>query len=240
MYRESARAYDALCSHKDYAAASSTLIETIEHYLPKARTLLDVGCGTGMHLAQLRHRFDVEGLDNSTEMLAIAAARCPDVALHEGSFVDFDLAKRFDVVTSLFGSLAYARDVATLRRAIGCLARHLRPAGLLIVEPYVAPDRFITGRVVFDSADGDTLKVARVYVTVREGDVAVLDSTYVIGDADGVTSFRERQELGLFGDGDYRRAFDEAGLELTDTHGNLFGYGLYVCRAPSAGLRGNG
>jgi SAM-dependent methyltransferase len=230
VYRESAPVYDALSRHKDYAGACSQLVETIQHHLPNARTLLDVGCGTGVHLSHLRHRFEVEGLDASADMLAVARTRCPGVPLHEASFSDFDLGKRFDVVTCLFGSIAYAGDVAALGRSVACLARHLRSDGLLVLEPYVAPDRYITGRLVFDWADGDDLKVARMYVTERRGDIAVLDSTYVVGDASGIRSFQEKQELGLFAADDYRRAFHDAGLALLDESGSLFGYGLYVCR----------
>jgi len=230
VYGESARVYDALSRHKDYAGACSLLIETIQHHLPNARTLLDVACGTGMHLSHLRHQFDVEGLDASADMLAVARARCPGVPLHQASFGEFDLGKRFDVVTCLFGSIAYAGNVATLGRSIACLARHLRNDGVLVLEPYVAPDRFITGRLVFDWADGDDLKVARMYVTERRGDIAVLDSTYLVGDSRGITSFQEKQELGLFAADDYRGAFHDAGLALIDATGSLFGYGLYVCR----------
>ncbi len=232
MYRESARVYDALCRQKDYAAACASLIETIERHLPNARTLLDVACGTGMHLSHLQRRFEVEGLDASGDMLAVARARCPDVPLHEGSFVEFDRQRRFDVVTCLFGSLAYARDVPTLGRAVACLAHHLQPGGLLVVEPYVTPERFITGRLVFDSADGTDLAAARMYVTARDGNVAVLESTYLVADASGIGSFRERQELGLFTDEEYRRTFEGARLQLVDATGDLFGYGLYVCRTP--------
>lgn len=230
MYRDSARVYDALCSHKDYAGAVASLTEMVRHHSPDARTLLDVACGTGMHLSHLRHLFLVEGLDISTEMLAVARNRCPDVPFHEGSFVDFDLAKRFDVVTCLFGSVAYAGDVVTLGRSVACLARHLRSDGLLVLEPYVTPDRFIAGRLIYDRADADELKVARMYVTEKRGNLAILDSTYLVGDAKGITSFKERQELGLFAGDDYRRAFQDAGLAVIDATGSLFGYGLYVCR----------
>ena len=81
-----------------------------------------------------------------------------------------------------------------------------------------------------DTVDDADLKVARLYVTARRGDVSIYDSTYVVGTAEGVTSFAEHQELGLFGDDVYRQAIADAGLEVVDATGDLFGYGLYVCR----------
>jgi SAM-dependent methyltransferase len=229
MFGPSARVYDALCRHKDYAAASATLCAIVDRLAPDASTLLDVGCGTGLHLAHLRHRFGVEGLDSSQAMLDVARTRCPGVPLHQGSLVDFDLGRRFDVVTCLFGSIAYARDEPSLRRTARCLVRHLRPEGLVIVEPWVTPERFISGRLVLDTVNEPDLKVARMYVTERRDDVSIFDSSYLVGTPEGVESFRERQELGLFGDSSYRGAFAEAGLEVLDASGDLFGYGLYVC-----------
>ena len=110
MFGQSARVYDALCRHKDYPSASAALCGIVDRLMPRASTLLDVGCGTGLHLSHLRERFNVEGLDLSQEMLEIARARCPGVPLHQGSLVEFSLGRRFDVVTCLFGSIAYVGD----------------------------------------------------------------------------------------------------------------------------------
>jgi SAM-dependent methyltransferase len=230
-FSESARFYDALNRHKDYAAAAAGLCQILARFVPGASSLLDVGCGTGRHLAHLRERFRVEGLDASAEMLAIARERCPGVPMHQGSLVDFAVGRRFDVVTCLFGSIAYAGDAISLGRAVRCMAGHLEAGGVLVVEPWVAPERFVAGRLVFDSVNDPDLKVARMYLTRQEGRLSIFDSEYLVGTADGITRFRERQELGLFTDAEYRSAFDEAGLDMLDSAGDLFGYGLYVCGA---------
>ena len=226
----SARVYDALTAQKDYRRATRALVKAVRGVAPGARTVLDVGCGTGRHLQYLRDRFDVEGLDLSRQMLAIARKRCPDVRFHQGSLIDFKLSRRFDVVTCLFGSIGYARTLTGLRMAVSSMAHHLRPNGVLVVEPWVTPERFITGRVVFDRVDAGDLKVARMYVTKRRGTVSIFDSHYVVGTPAGVEHFVERQELGLFTDAQYRAAFQNAGLTVVATGPDLFGYGLYVCR----------
>lgn len=240
MYEESARVYDALLRHKDYAAASRVLCALVDRFAPRASSLLDVACGTGRHLSHLRERFTVEGLDSSPQMLAIARERCPGVPMHEGSLVEFDLGRRFDVVTCLFGSIAYAADAISLSRAVGCMAGHLAAGGVLVVEPWLSPERFVTGRLVFDSVNDADLKVARMYVTRQEGRASIFDSEYLVGTPGGVTSFRERQALGLFTDGEYRAAFAGAGLEVLDASGDLFGYGLYACGARADPPRGKG
>jgi SAM-dependent methyltransferase len=229
-YHNSARVYDALCRHKDYESASLKLRDIVRRVTPGASTLLDVACGTGRHLEYLSRDFRVEGLDLSPNMLAVARARCPDVLFHEGSLVEFRLAGRYDAVTCLFGSIGHARTLDGLHRALASMGRHLEPGGVLVVEPWITPGEFMAGRLVCDTVNDPDLKVARMYVTEREGDVSIFDEHYLIATAEGIEHFTERHELGLFTDEQYRAAFRNAGLELVDTSQDLFGYGLYVCR----------
>jgi hypothetical protein len=110
---------------------------------------------------------------------------------------------------------------------------------VLVVEPWISPERFAARRLVFDRVDDVDLKVARMYVTKRRGPVSVFDSQYLVATGNGVAHFTERQELGLFTDQQYRAAFHQAGLRVVATGPQLFGYGLYVCRyeAPRASAR---
>jgi hypothetical protein len=111
---------------------------------------------------------------------------------------------------------------------------------MLVVEPWITPERFVSGRVVSDVVDDADLKVCRMYVTAAEGQVSVFESEYLVATPAGVRHFTERQELGLFSDQEYRAAFNTAGLEVMDASGNLFGYGLYVCRKERPDDRRNG
>jgi hypothetical protein len=76
-----------------------------------------------------------------------------------------------------------------------------------------------------------------MYITRRRGTVSVFDSHYVVATATGVKHFRERQELGLFTDEQYRAAFQDVGLTVIATKPDLFGYGVYVCRMASDAKR---
>lgn len=234
VYSQSARVYDALHRHKNYAAASLSLRQILQRVVPHATSLLDVACGTGRHLQCFSEHFRVEGLDLSREMLEIARQRCPDVPLHEGTLVDFRLDGRFDVVTCLFGSIGYSRTEEKLQCAVQCMANHLQPGGALVIEPWITPERFVSGKLVYDSVNDSDLRIARMYITRCEGRISVFESDYLIGTVQGVTHFTERLELGLFTDEEYRTAFHQAGLDIVDAASDLFGYGLYVCRAPGA------
>ena len=68
------------------------------------------------------------------------------------------------------------------------MVRHLRPVGAIIVEPWITPARFISGKLVLDSVDDPDLKVARIYLARREGsEISVFESQYLVGSSEGVT-----------------------------------------------------
>jgi SAM-dependent methyltransferase len=96
---------------------------------PGAR-LLDVGCGTGHHLARYRRLgFEVAGVDGSAEMLALARAANPGVPLQRVDLQRLPFPDAtFDVVLSI-EVLRYLPDPALALRE---MARVLRPGGVLV------------------------------------------------------------------------------------------------------------
>ena len=108
------------------------------------------------------------------------------------------------------------------------MARHLRPGGVLIVEPFFTPDAWVPGRPAAIFVDRPDLKLARMNVSAQEGNVAILDFHYLVATPEGVEHFSERHELGLFTQDEYCQAAVLAGLETTfDEHG-LTGRGLLI------------
>jgi len=89
--------------------------------------LLDVGCGTGHHLARTRGRgFAVAGVDGSEEMLEQAARACPGAELHRSDVEALPFPPgTFDVVLSI-EVLRYLPDA---RACLGELARVTRIGG---------------------------------------------------------------------------------------------------------------
>ena len=229
MFRKSQRFYDAIYAWKDYPAEVERLDAAIRARNPNARTLLDVACGTGKHVELLRDRYEVEGVDLDPEMLNIARARLgPAVPLHLGDMVDFDLGKRFDVVTCLFSSVAYARTPDRLASAIGAMTRHVAASGVLVVEPFFAPDQWEPGHLNANFVDEPDLKIARLSLSGPLASPMTLTFHYLVGTADGVERFTEDHEVGMFTDRQYVAAFRAAGLEPEHDPEGLMGRGLYV------------
>ena len=231
MFIESAAFYDALYSFKDYEAAVRDIRRVLDEETPAATRLLDVACGTGRHLELLRERYEVEGLDISATMLASARQRCPGVVFHEADMAEFSVAGRFDVVMCLFSSIGYVRTEERMRNAVMCMRRHLNPGGVLILEPWFSPETFWTGTITANHVDQPDLKITWMYTSEREELLSVLDVHYLVGRPDGIETFRERHEIGLFTTAQYLDALESAGLEARHESGGPFGRGLFIARA---------
>jgi len=230
MYKKlSGRVYDALHDlFKDYPTECAKLRAVLRRHAPRAKALLDVACGTGRHLEQLRKLYSVEGLDISAEMLKTARERCPGVPFHQASMVNFRLHRRFDVIICLFSSIAYVKTLERLRRTIANFARHLRPGGIVIVEPWFSPEKYWTGRVVANVVNKPDLKIVWMYTSEAEGRTAILDSHYVVGTPERIDHFTERYEVGLFTHRQYLEVFQKARLEVHYDSKGLMGRGMYI------------
>jgi SAM-dependent methyltransferase len=215
-YTESASTYDLLyvgTGLKDYATEADEVDHLIRSRNPGAATLLDVGCGTGQHLACLRGRYAVEGVDVSPEMLAVARARLPDVPLHVSDMRRLDLGREFDAVTCLFSSIGYATDDAELHQTVAGLARHLAPGGVLIIDGWIRPDAWQDRHrpAVEQADDGETL-VVRVGRSWREGNLTTLEMHHLVCTEGGIRHFSERHLLALVPTDVYVAAVQRAGL----------------------------
>ena len=238
MYHRSAEFYDAIYSFKDYASEAAQLRERIARIRGRdAHTLLDVACGTGAHLAELRSWYAVEGVELSEAMLAIARRRLPDVALHPGDMRDFSLPRRFDVITCLFSSIGYTRVADEMRRAVHNMAAHLAPGGLLLVEPWFFPQVYKPGHVSADWFQRPDMKIARASMSELVDGISVIEMHHLVATSAGVESFIERHELGLFTEAEYADAFVRAGLDVEFEPEGLIGRGMFVGRARASSPR---
>jgi SAM-dependent methyltransferase len=111
------------------------LIDVLE--LPSGSRVLDLPCGQGRHAHLLAEAgFDVDGLDYSEHLLALARKRGTGRTLR---YVQGDMRKlgarwtgRFDAVLNLFTSFGFFLDPADDRRVVAEVARVLKPGGLFV------------------------------------------------------------------------------------------------------------
>ena len=74
-YERWAPFYDA--TRGDQAAPVAYVQSLIEKHHPSAKTLLELGCGTGAVLERLQARYRVTGVDLSPQMLRVARRKLP-------------------------------------------------------------------------------------------------------------------------------------------------------------------
>lgn len=231
-YRTLARLYDRVYAGKDYAEEARRIRRLARaNGRSGGRRLLDVACGTGRHLAELRRWYDVEGLDQSPEMLQAARTRLGNLPLHQGSMSEIPDLGRFDVITCLFSALGYLPDLPALQRTARSIAAHLEPGGVAIVEPWLTPQSFRAGR-----ASGRVERDPQGFLGIlssgrRRGRTSIIDSVYVEADARGVRTTPVVHTMTLFTRAEMLGAFRRAGL-LAQWQGSALplGRGAIVAR----------
>ncbi|MFG3708290.1 class I SAM-dependent methyltransferase [Micromonospora sp. NPDC047670] len=214
---------------KSWHAEATDVADRILAARPGAARLLDVGCGTGAHLETFATRFPhVEGLELAPAMLALARPRLPGVRLHAGDMREFDLDATFDAVTCLFTAVNFLGTVGEMRAAVARMSAHLAPGGVLVLEPWWFPERFIDGYVGGDLVREEGRTVARVSRSTRQGRVTRMEERWLVGDAAGIREFSQVGLLTMFTREEYDAAFADAGCEAAYVEGWLTGRGLFV------------
>jgi SAM-dependent methyltransferase len=106
----------------------------ITRFHPAARSLLELGCGTGAMLAGLAPVLEVTGVDRSPEMLAVAARNVPSARLVHADMTAFSLETRFDVVICVFDTLNHLPRLDDWRAMFGRVDQHLADGGLFFFD----------------------------------------------------------------------------------------------------------
>jgi SAM-dependent methyltransferase len=106
-------------------------IEAALDRMPAGSRFLDVGCGTGFHIARLRERgFDVVGIEPGEELRRRALANNPGAVVEDGDIENLAFPDAsFDGVLAI----EVIRHVPNPPRAVAEVARVLRPGGMAII-----------------------------------------------------------------------------------------------------------
>lgn len=140
--------YDLLYKDKDYRGESEYVHTLLKSYRPGAKTILELGSGTGMHACLLAQKgYHVSGVDQSDNMLRMAekrrAAENPAVrqntAFAQGDIRDYNDGNKYDAVIALFHVMSYMRTDNDLLRAFDTACRHLGAGGIFIFDCWHGP-----------------------------------------------------------------------------------------------------
>ncbi|GAA4423383.1 class I SAM-dependent methyltransferase [Actinokineospora soli] len=197
---------------KDWVAEAKELTGLVKARRPGADSVLDVACGTGAHLEAFAEHFaHVAGVEPADAMRRLAQDRPGVRAVHPGDMRDFTADRAYDAVTCLGFAVGYMPDEAALDAAIAHMARQLVPGGVLVVEPWWSPEKFLDGYVGGHLVREDGRAISRITHSVRDGDKSRMTIAFTVAGPGGVRQFHEVETQTLFTDGQYLRAFERAG-----------------------------
>lgn len=224
--------YDAIYSRKDYETESEKLKGFITRFKQsEGNELLDVACGTGLHLPYLTDDFDITGVDLSQGQVDEAKKRLPQLTFAQGDMRDFDMHHQYDVVTCLFSSIGYVYPQSELEKAIGNMAKHLKVGGALLIEPWLQEGSFDPDRPPLTQTGElpeKNIKVTRTATNSLDGNVSILNMHHVVERPEGTEEFTEVHRVALYSRGDFQKAFEAAGLPMDYDGQGISGRGLYI------------
>jgi SAM-dependent methyltransferase len=131
-YGEFANYYDALSG--DGSENIEIIRREVARWRPSARSLLELGCGTGSVLRGFTDFDTLSGLDLAAPMLTLARAKVPTANLILADMANFHLGERFDVVVCVFDTLNHLESFSQWRSLMECVSEHLVPGGLFIFD----------------------------------------------------------------------------------------------------------
>lgn len=135
--------YDAFADTAEQRYASNHVLVRVREAFRRAvepypaRSVLDLGCGTGTDLVWFGDRYPgrrYAGIDVSPRMVDLARAKLGErVRIERGCTEDLPLVfpgERFDLIYSFFGPL---NTEPNLDRAVAALAHAMQPGGVLVL-----------------------------------------------------------------------------------------------------------
>jgi ubiquinone/menaquinone biosynthesis C-methylase UbiE len=215
LHGKLAKYYDRVYSFRDYLDETVRVQNLIIRYLESGgNTLLDVACGTGLHLKHLKDDFSCTGVDASTVMVKIARKNAKGVTFKQADMRKLKLGKQFDVITCLLSSIGYVKTAVNLEKTIRNFAKHLTKGGLVLIEPSNANSVYVKGEPRITAYDGKEAKIVRINVTKVRQVSAVLSMHILIAErGKDARYFIDKHELGLFGINNTLKIMNAAGLK---------------------------
>lgn len=129
-YKINANFYDIFNKDRHYDIEMHYLLRMLKN----RREVLDVGCGTGYHMALLEDLgYLVEGIDISPKMIAAAKMRVTS-PIYEANLLDFKLDSKYNAVISMHYVFNHLKSYEEFEIGVKNLLEHTKKGGIIILE----------------------------------------------------------------------------------------------------------
>lgn len=222
---------DAATEYAHYCQYVSGLIR--KHAARPVATMLDIGCGGGKNVLNLRWDFDVTGLDLSPAMLAQAQALNPGCTFVQGDMRSFRLGQAYDAVL-MDDAISHMNCRADFVAAFRTAYVHLNPGGVLIATPDVTLETFEQNKTTVTPATRDGLDVVfieNVYDPEPADEQYETTILYLIRTHGQLRIETEHWTMGIFSLDTWRQVLRETGFEVHQGQYSQAGdrYTVFTC-----------
>lgn len=213
-----------------YREEVERIVGIVNQYMPTAKTILDIACGTGAQAKYLAEYYAVTGLDLSPEMLAIAKAKVPSGQFIVADMCNFSLDVSFDVVANLYGSIGFAENYNAMKSSMKCVYEHLNLGGVFILTPWSTKETFKDGLVAKSRSEKPNGFCRMESVQrISENKVRVQMHHLVANNMD-ISYHKNESLVSLFSEAEYRSALEEAGFVIAARLSESeFRMGAFIC-----------
>ena len=139
--------YDIFNKYRNYNREMRFILNMAKN----KKYLLDIGCGTGIHLNILKELgYIVYGIDKSQNMIDIAKDKgVPN--LYNMDILDYKLDEKFDAIIAMHSVFNHLKGYDEFEKALVNSLNHLNSKGVLVIDL----DNRRSNADVFDKVDGN-------------------------------------------------------------------------------------
>lgn len=218
--------YDLLYRDKDYQTEVDYVDQLIKKINPEAKTILDLGCGTGIHAYLLAKKgYMITGVDFSEEMINLANEKkrsdyksCENsLTFYHADIRDIKLEQKFDVVISLFHVISYINENEDLKKVFSNIKNSLLPNGVFICDFWYGPGVLSDPPAIrIKRLKNQNLRVTRVAEPEVHSNRNVVDVNYTLFIEDKAEKkmfeFKEKHSMRYFFEPEFRILLDWHGF----------------------------
>ena len=178
--------YDLLYEDKDYVSETSFVEEQLYRHGAKSGSLLDLGCGTGVHAIEFARRgWTVAGIDLSEDMIRKANARLSNdvqgVTFRQGNACYPGEDHDFEAVVSLFHVASYQTNHSNLRGLFSAAYAALKPGGVFLFDYWYGGAVLAQGvETRVKTVDRPPLRVTRIAQSNIDEATAMVEVNYTL------------------------------------------------------------
>lgn len=222
---------DAAAQYAHYCGHISGLIRRYAN--GPVATLLDIGCGGGKNIFNLKREFNVIGIDISPTMLEQAHDLNPECMFVQGDMRTIRLERTFDAVL-MADAISCMICLGDLVAALKTGHAHLKPGGVLVATPDATLETFQHNRTSVTPAARDGLNIVfveNVYDPDPTDEHYETTIVYLIRDNGHLRIETDHWRLGIFSLDTWRQVLRETGFEVHEEqyYSEKDTYTVFVC-----------